>query len=100
MTVADALLVIDIENGRQQRVVLAQNQSVVEVLQHVPCGFLNLVAREYKVYALVYGVLHLNSQYTRVSMKILSLALKTIETVCILQIECCDTSHNRNFLLV
>ena len=53
MAVTNALLLIDVEDGWQQRIVLTQNQGVVEVLQHIPCYLLNLVAGINHVHTLV-----------------------------------------------
>ena len=95
VSVADALLLVDVPNGRQQRVILAQNQRMVEIPEHVPRYLLNLVARVNHVHTRLDAILHLDGQLSRVAVEILSLSLKTVETVCILQIECCDTSHNK-----
>lgn len=93
VAVLDALLLVDVQNGRQQRVVLAQNQRVVKVFDDIPGRLLNLVAGEHHVHARLHAVLHLDGEHTRVAVQILSLALETIETVGILNVKCCDTSH-------
>ena len=93
MSVSDTLFVIDIEDGREQRVVLTEYEGVVEVLQHVPCRLLDFVAGEYHVHAFVDGVFHFNGEDAGVAMKILCLALETIESVGILEVKGGDASH-------
>ena len=95
MAVLDALFLVYIEDGGQQRVVFAENQRVVEILEHIPCHLLNLVAGINHVDTFVDRVFHLNGENAGMAVEILGLALESIESVCILQVECCDTSHNR-----
>ena len=66
---------------------------MVKILQHIPRYLPDLVAGLNHVYARIHAVLHLDGQNACVAVKILSLALEAIETVCILQVKCCDTSH-------
>ena len=63
------------------------------ILEHIPSGFLDLIAGKNHVYPVIDRILHLNGQNSRVPVQILGLALKTIESVCVLQVQCGDTSH-------
>ena len=63
--VLNALLLVYVRNGGQQRVVFAQNQRVIEIFQLVPSRFLNLVTRECHVYPFVDRVLDLDGQDSR-----------------------------------
>ena len=93
MTVADALLVVHVEDGRQQRVVLTEDERVVKVLQYIPCHFLDFVAGINHVHARLNGVFHLKGEHAGVAVQILGFALETIETVGVLEVKSGDTSH-------
>ena len=93
MAVLYALFLIYIENGRKQRVVLPQDQCVVEVLDHVPCDFLNLVAWINHVHSRIDRILNLNGESAGMAVEILCLALESVESVCVLDVEMCDASH-------
>ena len=93
MSVADALLVVHVKDGGQQRVVLTEDERVVKVLQYVPCHFLDFVAGIHHVDARLNGVFHLKGEHAGVAVQVLGFALETIETVGVLEVECGDTSH-------
>ena len=67
---------------------------MVKVLQQAPCHFLNLVAGINHVDSFVNTVLYLNREDTGMPVQVLCFPLKTVETVGILQIKCCDTTHS------
>ena len=67
---------------------------MVEILQKAPCYFLDLVAWVNHVHSRINAVFNFDGKDSCVSVEVLSLALKTIESVCILQIKCCNTSHD------
>ena len=92
-TVFDSLLFIDLKNSGKNGVVFAQDEGMVEILQHAPGRFLNLVAGKNHVDARIDGILDLNGQDAGVAMKILCFALKTVEPMGILEIKRRDTSH-------
>ena len=66
---------------------------MVEVLDDVPGGFLDLVAGENHVDAGIDGVFDFDGQSAGVSVQILGFAFEFVETVCILDVECGDGSH-------
>ena len=90
---ADTLLVVNFENGGKQRIVFSQNESVIEVLQNFPSGFIDLVAREYHVHSVFDRIRNLDRQNARVSVQILCFAFKAIESVRVLQLYCRKTFH-------
>ena len=92
--ILDSLLLIDIENCRQKRIILTQNQSMIKILQHLPCGLLDFVAGENHVYAGFDGILDLKRQNPGMSVKILGFSLEFLEPVCILQFDFRDASHS------
>ena len=100
MTVLDALFLINVRDYRQQRVVLAQDECMVEIADHIPSHFLNLVAWINHVYAPFDGVFHLDCQNTSMSVEVLSLTLETIETMCILNVKFRDTSLIVIYLMI
>ncbi len=91
------LALIDLKHCRKQRVVLAEDQRVVEVLEDLPGGLPDFVAREYHIDSFVDAVFHLDGKRACVAVKILSFSLEVQETVRILQIESCNASHNDDF---
>ena len=68
---------------------------MIEVLQDVPRGLLNLVARENHVDARFDRVFNFDRQNAGVAVKVLGLSFEAIETMGILQIQFSDTSHWR-----
>lgn len=94
-TTHNKLLALLLESLSAARFITPKWQRVVEIPEHVPRYLLNLVAGVNHVHARLDAILHLDGQLSRVTVEILSLTLKTVETVRILQIECCDTSHNK-----
>ena len=86
VAVFDALFFIDVKNGGQQRVVFAQNQSVVKVLEQAPSHLLDFVAGIDHVHAFVHGVFDFNGEDAGVTVKILCFALESVETVSVLEI--------------
>ena len=88
--VPDALLLVDVENRREKRIVLAQDERVVEVPEDVPGGLLDLVAREDHVDARIDRVLDLQRQPAGVSVQVLRLALEPVEPVGVLDVEMRD----------
>ena len=42
--VADTLLIVNCQNRRQQRIIFAQDQRMIEILQYFPGGFFDLVS--------------------------------------------------------
>ena len=98
MAVFDALLFIHIKNGRKQRVIFAEHQGMVKILQQAPCHLLDFITRVHHVYTFFNRIFHLNGQCASVTVKILGFALEAIEPMCILQIESRDTSHTFYFL--
>ena len=70
-SVSNSLLFINFQDGRKQRVVLAQNQSMVEILQHLPGCFFDLITGEDHIDALFNRVLHLNGKDAGVAVKMM-----------------------------
>ncbi len=66
---------------------------MVEVFQDSPCGFLNFITGENHIYAGINRIFYLNRQGAGVTVQILSFTFESIESVCILQVQCCNTSH-------
>lgn len=99
-TVADALLLVYLEHRQQQRIVLAQDQCMVKILEHFPSGLLNLVTRENHIYAGLYRIFYLNGQNAGMSVEILGFSLESVKSVGVLQIQSCDTSHGIVLLIV
>ena len=97
VSVAYALLVVNVENGGEQWIVFTQDEGVVEVFQHFPCCFLDFVAGEYHVYAGLNGVLYFDGEHASVAVKVLGFAFETVKAVSVLQVEGCDASHNCKF---
>ena len=93
MSVLDALFFIYVKNSRKQRVVFPEDKGVVEILQDIPCHFLNFVAWIYHVDAGVDCVLDFEGYSSCMPMQVLGLALESVESVGVLQVESCDTSH-------
>ena len=96
VAVLDALLLINVKDGRKKRIVLPENERMVEVLENVPGNFLNLVARVNHVNTWIYAILNLDGEDTGMSVKILCFALESIETMGVLKVECGDASHMQN----
>lgn len=92
--VADPRLFVNVENGGQQRVVFAQNQCVVKVFKDCPGGFLNFVTGEYHVDAGLDAVFDFERQNTGMAVEILRFSFEPVESVGILQVKRCDTSHS------
>ena len=84
MAVLNTLFFVYVEDGRQQRVVLTKNESMVEILQNIPSSFLNLIAGEYHVNASIYGIFYFNGQGAGMAVQILRFTFETIKTMCIL----------------
>ena len=78
--------VIDIEDRRQERVVVTENKGMVEVLENGPCGLLDFVTGVRHVDARIDGFLHLNGQVAGVTVQVLRLALESVETVGVLEV--------------
>ena len=57
---------------------------MIKIFQNFPCSFLNFITREYHIYARINRTFYFNSKNTCMPMKILSFALETIKTMCIL----------------
>lgn len=93
VAVPDALFLVHVEHCGQERVVLAQDERVIEILQNVPRRLFDLVTREYHVHSLIHGVLDLYGQDARVAVKVLRFSLKAVETVRVLQVKGRDASH-------
>mgnify|MGYP003293893755 CR=1 FL=1 len=98
VAVLDALLFVDAQNRGEQRVVFAQNEGVVEIPQNVPGRLLDFIAGEHHVHPIVDGILHLDGKDARVTVKVLGLALETVETVGVLQAESGKASHIFSFV--
>ena len=58
VAVLDALLLVNVEDGGQQRVVLAEHERVVKVFEHAPSHLLDFVAGVNHVHARFYAVFH------------------------------------------
>ena len=85
-TILNAGLLIYIKDSGQERVIFAENERMVEVLEYVPCHLLNLIAGISHINALVDGFFYFDSQHASVAMQILSLTFESIEAVSILEI--------------
>ena len=85
-TVTNALSLVDTQNGGQKRIVLSQNQCMVKVLQHFPCGLLDFVTGKNHIDTGLHSVLDLDGQKTGMTMKVLCFTFESIETVCVLQV--------------
>ena len=72
--------------GAPLRIVLPQDQGVVEVLQHFPGGLLNLVTGENHIHAGLHSILNLDGQNAGVAVEVLGLALEAVESVGVLQV--------------
>ena len=68
MTIFNALFLIHIQDGGQQRAILSQNQRMVKIFEYIPSGFLNFITGENHVYTIINRILHLDGQYACMSM--------------------------------
>lgn len=93
--VANALEFVGVEDHRQKRIVLTQNERVIEVLQNFPSRLLDLVAREDHINAGIDRFLDFERQPTRVPVKIARFALKPVKAMGVLDVE---MSHRPNRL--
>ena len=89
-TVPDALLLIDRENRREERIVLAQDERVIEVLENVPGRLLNLVTREDHIDAGIDGIFDLQSQSAGMPVQVLRFASEAVEAMGVLDVEMSD----------
>ena len=91
--VLDAFILVDAENRRQERIVLAQHERVVEVFEHGPGRLLDFIAGENHVDARIDRIFHLDREGARMPVQIARFALKTVEAVGVLDVECCLGTH-------
>ena len=91
--VTDSLFLIDRKNRREQGIILTQNQGVIEIFQHIPRNFFDLITGIDHVDAAVDGIFDLNGQRAGVTVKILCLSLEIVEAVGVLDVKCCDASR-------
>ena len=96
--ILDAGFLIDPENRRKKRIVFTKNQSMVEILEHIPGNFLDFVTWICHIHAFVDRFFDLDCQDTCVSVEILSLTFESVEAVGILEFQFCNASHNQMFL--
>ena len=91
--VANPLFLIHVENRGKERIILAQDERVVEVPEDIPGGLLDLVAREDHIDPRIDRVLDLQRQPAGMTVQILRLALETVEPVGVLEIEMRDRAN-------
>ena len=72
---------------------------MVEVFEHVPGDFLDLVAGKNHVDARLDGVFHLKGEDAGVAVQVLGFALELVEPVGVLQFDSGDASHDLLLLI-
>ena len=97
--VTDGLLFVDSEDRRKKRIIVAQNQSVVEVLQDMPGSFFDFVAWEDHVYSGIDGIFDFDGELSGVTVQILRFAFEVVEAVGILKVKMGNASHSILLLL-
>lgn len=81
---ADAGMLVNVQDSRQEWVVVPQNQGMVEITKYIPCRFLNFITGESHVDTMVDGFFYLDGEMAGMSVQVLCFAAETVETVGIL----------------